>query len=226
MRHDGDSSTGEADGTSPTALAWAIRLEYATIAWNVMEVVVTIALGIAAGSLALVAFGLDSVVEISASSVVVWQLRSRDGTRTARALGVVGAAFFALAAVLVVGAVTSLVEGRRPDESVVGAAYLALTAVVMFSLSFAKRRLGEQLGEHPLAHEARITFLDGLLATGVFLALLVNVAFGWWWADAIAAAMVGIVAIPEGLDAWRDSRDLSRIAQPTSTGSNIPDSTS
>jgi divalent metal cation (Fe/Co/Zn/Cd) transporter len=149
----------------------------------------------------------------------------------------VGAAFFALAVILVTGAVVSLAEGRRPDDSVPGVVYLGVTAVVMFTLSFAKRRLGTQLGEHPLAHEARITFLDGVLATGVLLALAVNLAFGWWWADAVAAAMVGIVAIPEGLDAWRDSRDLSRVGgahldeddpvgQSMSTGSSSPESTS
>jgi hypothetical protein len=225
MRHDGDSSTRAADGTSPTALVRAIRLEYATIGWNTLEVAITIALGIAAGSLALVAFGLDSLVEICASSVVIWQLRSRDAVRTGRALAVVGMAFFALAVLLIAGASTSLLEGRRPDESVAGAAYLAVTALVMFSLSIAKRRLGIELGEHPLAHEARITFLDGLLATGVFLALLANLALGWWWADAIAASAVGVAAIPEGLDAWRDSRDLTRIAHPT-TGSSSPDATS
>jgi divalent metal cation (Fe/Co/Zn/Cd) transporter len=214
-------------GTSPGALM-AIRLEYATIAWNVMEVGVTIALGIAARSLALIAFGLDSVVEIGASSVVIWQLRRRDLARTMRALALVGLAFFALSAVLLVGSVASLVDGRRPDDSVPGVVYLAVTAVVMFSLSFAKRRIGVRLGEHPLAHEARITFLDGLLATGVLLALVVNLAFGWWWADAIAAAMVGVAAIPEGVDAWRDSRDPSRIenGQSTSIESSSPESTS
>ena len=193
-----------------------------------IEVGVTIALGIAAGSLALVAFGLDSLVEIGASSAVIWQLRRRDAARTARALAVVGAAFFALAAILVAGAIASLAEGRRPDDSVPGVAYLAVTAVVMFSLSFQKRRIGTRLGEHPLAHEARITFLDGTLATGVLLALVLNLALGWWWADALAAAAIGVVAIPEGLDAWRDSRDPSRIegVQVTSTGSSSPESTS
>ncbi len=81
----------------------------------------------------------------------------------------------------------------------------------MFSLAIGKRRLGARLGNHPLATEARITFLDGCLATGVLLALVVNIAFGWWWADPLAAALVGIAAVPEGVDAWRDSRDPSRM---------------
>jgi divalent metal cation (Fe/Co/Zn/Cd) transporter len=212
MGHELDSTTQRPAGTSPDALGRAIRLEYATIAWNVLEVGVTIVLGVAATSLALVAFGLDSLVEIGASSAVIWQLRRRDGVRTTRALGVVGACFFALAAVLLTGSVASLVDGRRPDDSVPGVVYLAITALVMFSLAFGKRRLARELGEHPLAHEARVTFLDGCLATGVLLALVVNLAFGWWWADAVAAAFVGVAAIPEGLDAWRDVRDPTRIA--------------
>jgi len=189
-----------------------MRLEGLTVGWNVLEVGVTIALGVAAGSLALVAFGLDSVVEICASLAVLWQLRTRTAGRTLRAMAVVGFAFFALAVVLIGAAIETLAVGREAGESPFGAAYLAVTAIVMFSLAMAKRRLGVRLGNHPLATEARITFLDGLLATGVLLALVVNLAFGWWWADPIAAAAVGVAAIPEGVDAWRDSRDPSRMS--------------
>lgn len=189
-----------------------MRLEGLTVGWNVLEVGVTIALGVAAGSLALVAFGLDSVVEICASLAVLWQLRTRTAGRTLRAMAVVGFAFFALAVVLIGAAIETLAVGREAGESPFGAAYLAVTAIVMFSLAMAKRRLGVRLGNHPLATEARITFLDGCLATGVLLALVVNLAFGWWWADPIAAAAVGVAAIPEGVDAWRDSRDPSRMS--------------
>jgi divalent metal cation (Fe/Co/Zn/Cd) transporter len=196
---------------STDAVRSAVRLERLTVAWNVLEVGVTIALGVAAGSLALVAFGLDSVVEICASAAVLWQLRTRTAGRTLRAMAVVGLAFFALSVILISAAIQTLAVGREAGESPLGAAYLAVTAVVMFSLAMAKRRLGVRLGNHPLATEARITFLDGVLATGVLLALVVNLAFGWWWADPIAAAVVGVAAIPEGVDAWRDSRDPSRM---------------
>jgi divalent metal cation (Fe/Co/Zn/Cd) transporter len=197
---------------STDAVRSAVRLEGFTVAWNVLEVGATIALGIAAGSLALIAFGLDSVVEICASVAVLWQLRTRTARRTLRAMAVVGLAFFALAALLIGAAIETLAVGREAGDSPFGAAYLAITAVVMFSLAMGKRRLGVRLGNHPLATEARITFLDGVLATGVLLALLVNIAFGWWWADPIAAAAVGIAAIPEGVDAWRDSRDPTRMS--------------
>jgi divalent metal cation (Fe/Co/Zn/Cd) transporter len=184
-----------------------MRLEYLTVAWNVLEVFFTIGLGIAAGSLALVAFGLDSLLEIFASSVVLWHLRGDgSGEATRRAMGLVAVAFFGLAAFLLAAAAQGLVSGREAEHSTLGIVYLAMTAVVMFTLSWRKRLLGESLANHPLEHEARITFLDGILATGVLLALVANLAFGWWWADPIAAALVGLAAIPEGLDALGDSR--------------------
>ena len=184
-----------------------MRLEYLTVAWNVLEVFFTIGLGIAAGSLALIAFGLDSLIEIFASSVVLWHLRGDGGkAKTRRAMGLVAVAFFGLAVFLLAAAVQGLVSGREAEHSPLGIVYLAMTAVVMFTLSWRKRLLGASLANHPLEHEARITFLDGILATGVLLALIANLAFGWWWADPIAAALVGVAAIPEGLDALGDSR--------------------
>jgi divalent metal cation (Fe/Co/Zn/Cd) transporter len=185
----------------------ALRLEYLTVGWNAIEVFVTIGLGIASASLALVAFGLDSLIEIFASTVVLWHLKGEGGgAKTRRAMGLVALAFFGLAAFLLTAAVQGLVSGREADNSPLGIAYLAVTAVVMFTLSWRKRVVGASLENHPLEHEARITFLDGMLATGVLLALVANVAFGAWWADPIAAALVGLAAIPEGLDALGDSR--------------------
>ena len=192
----------------------ALRLEHLTVAWNAIEVVVTIGLGVAAGSLALVAFGLDSCVEIFASSVVLWHLGGTgDVARTRRAMGFVAIAFFLLTAVLLVGATRSLLVGSEADSSPFGIAYLAVTAVVMFTLSWRKRVVGRDLDNHPLEHEARITFLDGILATGILLALVANAALGWWWADPVAAGLVGLVAIPEGIDAWRDSRGRGVLTQ-------------
>lgn len=189
------------------AVARAERLELLTIAWNVMEVFVTVGLGIAAGSLALIAFGLDSLVEIFASFVVLWQLRGEGSARTRHAMLLVALAFFTLAVVLSAGAVYTLAAGHRADDSMWGVACLALTAGVMFTLAYRKWRLGEELDNHPLEHEARITFLDGCLATGVLLALAATIVFGWWWADPLAAIIVGVACVPEGLDAWGDWRN-------------------
>lgn len=186
-------------------------LEYATIAWNVAEIFVTIGLGVAAGSLALIAFGLDSMVEVFASLVVVWHLRHADRASdriTGRALRLVSVAFFVLAAVLIVGVVWSIVQGHRPDEAPFGVLYLAVTALVMFGLAAAKRRVGVQLGAEPLRAEARMTFLDGLLATGIMLGLVANAAFGWWWADHAATLVVAGAVFGEGVENWREGREF------------------
>jgi divalent metal cation (Fe/Co/Zn/Cd) transporter len=183
----------------------ARRLEVATIAWNTLEVFVTIALGIAAGSLALIAFGLDSVAEIFASIAVLWHLRGRpERARNQQALRMVAAAFFVLAAVLIGAGVRNLAVQHHPDDSPWGIAYLAVTACVMLGLAVAKLRTSRAIENHPLVHEARVTFLDSALALGVLLALAANAALGWWWADSVAAILLGVVAIFEGIAAPRE----------------------
>jgi divalent metal cation (Fe/Co/Zn/Cd) transporter len=184
----------------------AVRLEYLTVAWNVCEVFVTVGVGIAAGSIALVAFGLDSLVEIFASAVVLWHLRvaAPDPDRSRRALRLVSYAFFALAALLIAGAIQTVAVGREAEDTPFGIAYLGVTAMVMFGLAWRKRIVARNLDNHPLVHEARITFLDGLLASGVLLALVADALLGWWWADPLAAAVVGLAAISEGREAPRE----------------------
>jgi len=192
--------------------ARGLRLEYATIAWNAVEMVIAIGLGIAARSLALVAFGLDTMVELFASGVVVWHLRhpGRDSDRTtAQALRLVAWAFFVLAVVVSVGAVWALVTEATPDESPMGIAYLALTAVVMLSLGAAKRTTGRRLGSEPLAAEARMSIIDAALALGVLIGLAANALFGWWWADPVAALLVAVAASREGLENLEEARELS-----------------
>lgn len=186
-----------------------LRLEWVTNAWNAMEVVVTVTLGVQARSLALVAFGLDSVVEIFASMVVIGNLRDQrvdpGDQRVHRALRLLALAFWALAAFLVAMAVRGLVRGDRPDDSPAGVAYLALTACVMFVLAALKRRTAHALGSEPLAAEAAMTFLDGCLSTGILAALVLNSTMGWWWADPAAALGVALFALIEGVGHWRES---------------------
>jgi divalent metal cation (Fe/Co/Zn/Cd) transporter len=176
------------------------NLELATIGWNVLEVGITIGLGIAAKSLALIAFGLDSIAEILASVAVLWTLRADLGSRRERAaLRLVAAAFFLLAAVLVAGSVRNLALGHRPDTSVPGMVWLAMTAAVMYGLARAKRRADLTAVNHSLVHEARVTMLDAALASGVLLALVANATLGWWWADPVAALLVAGMAVIEGV---------------------------
>jgi divalent metal cation (Fe/Co/Zn/Cd) transporter len=185
----------------------ALRLEWATNGWNLMEVGVTVSLGIAAGSLALVAFGLDSLVEVFASTVVIWRLRDTepdpDDQLTHRALRLISVAFFALSLYLVVASSRSLLLGSRPGDSPLGIAYLAVTACVMLGLAVLKRNLARTMGSEPLGREAAMTFLDAGLSVGILTALALNSALGWWWADAIAAYGIGFVAVREGLTSWR-----------------------
>lgn len=188
----------------------ALRLEYATIAWNLGEAVLTIGLGVAAGSLALIGFGTDSIIEVFASSVVVWHVRPGHEVdrpeRTRLALRLVGAAFCVLALVLAVVAVRDLVTGRHPGESSIGIAYLAVTAAVMFGLAAAKRRTANGLGSAPLHSEASMTFLDGILSTLTLTGLVLNGVLGWWWADPTAALLVAIAAGNEGRENLQESR--------------------
>lgn len=195
----------------------ALRLEYATIAWNLGEAVLTIGLGLAAGSLALVAFGTDSIIEVFASGVVVWHERPDrpgDPSRSARALRLVAVAFFALAVVLGAVAVQDLVIGRRPGESIPGIVYLALTALVMFGLAIAKLGVARRLGSAPLRSEAMLTYLDGILSVLTLTGLALNAAFGLWWADPAAALIVALVAASEGAQTLRDSAEIAPAALP------------
>lgn len=188
----------------------ALRLEYATIAWNLGEAVLTIGLGVAAESLALIGFGTDSIIEVFASSVVVWHIRPGHVVdrpeRTRLALRLVGAAFCVLALVLAVVALRDLATGRRAGESPIGIAYLAVTAAVMFALAAAKRRTADGLGSAPLRSEASMTFLDGILSTLTLTGLALNGVLGWWWADPTAALLVAIAAANEGRENLQESR--------------------
>ncbi|MCP3973029.1 MAG: cation transporter [bacterium] len=190
----------------------ALRLEYATIVWNVGEAGLAIGLGLAAGSLALVGFGVDSVVEVFASVVVVWHLRSTHAAdhpgRTRRALQLTAGAFLALAIVLTIAGINDLVSGRQAGESPWGITYLAITVVVMFGLAFLKRRTAGELGSAPLAAEAAMTFLDGWLAAATLLGLALNAAVGWWWADPAAALIVAMAAANEARENWEEAGEL------------------
>lgn len=181
----------------------ALRLEYGTIVWNGGEAVFTIGLGIAAGSLALIGFGTDSLIEIFASLVVVWHLKGEDyPDRERLALRLIAVAFITLAVILGIAGVRDLLTGRRADESIPGIIYLGLTAVVMFGLSIAKRRIADAMDSSTLRSEATMTYLDGILSAGTMLGLALNAGLGWWWADPSAALIVAIAAFNEGRKAW------------------------
>lgn len=190
----------------------ALRLEYATIAWNAGEAIFTIILGIAAGSLALIGFGADSIIEMFASSVVVWHVRpghaEDNPARTRLALRMVAIAFMGLGIVLLAVSVRQLVAGRRAGESIAGIVYLSFTAMVMFGLAFLKKGTAEKLQSAPLRSEAAMTFLDGILSTLTLIGLSLNVVFGWAWADPLAALVVGLAAINGSRQNWREAAGI------------------
>jgi divalent metal cation (Fe/Co/Zn/Cd) transporter len=195
------------------ARLWKIGLwlEYGTIAWNVGEAGLTIGLGIAAGSLALIGFGADSIIEVFASSVIVWHLRpgheEDSPQRTSLALRLVGYAFAALAFALATFAIRDLVTGRRPDESMWGAIYLVSAAVVMLGLGWLKHRVAREIESAPLASEATLTVLDGFLAAGTAAGLGLNILFGWWWADPLTALVVAVICVSEARENLEEARE-------------------
>ena len=161
-------------------------LEYATLSWNVAGLVVLAIAALSARSVALAGFGLDSLIEIGASTVVIWELSGTGEERQRRGLRVIGYAFAVLAVYLLVQSTLVLAAGYNPHHSRPGIAWTAATAVVMFLLAAGKARTGRALGNPVLQTEGRVTMIDGILATAVLLGLTLNAALGWWWADPAA----------------------------------------
>jgi divalent metal cation (Fe/Co/Zn/Cd) transporter len=161
-------------------------LEYTTLAWNVVGIAVLAWAALWARSVALAGFGLDSLIEIGASLVVVWELSDTGEQRRARALRLIGVAFALLAVYLSVQSTVVILSGYHPRQSPAGIAWTAATAVAMFALAAGKARTGEALGNPVLRTEGRVTLIDGLLAVAVLVALVLNLALGWWWADPAA----------------------------------------
>jgi divalent metal cation (Fe/Co/Zn/Cd) transporter len=186
-----------------------LRLEYATLAWNVVGIAVLAVAAIGARSVALAGFGLDSLIEIGASTVVVWELSGSDAERERRALRLIAIAFLALATYLVVQAGIVLAVRHHAAHSPLGIAWTAATAIAMFALAAGKARTGRALGNAVLQTEGRVTLVDGVLATAVLLGLALNAWVGWWWADPLAGLVIVIYAVREGLGAlphWRSTR--------------------
>jgi len=167
-------------------LARGRLLEIVTLGWNVVGIVVLAFAAVSARSVALAGFGLDSLIEIGASTVVLWELADFSQTRQHRALRLVGGAFAALAAYLAVQSTVVLAAGFHPHHSALGIAWTAVTAVAMFLLAAGKAKTGAALDNPVLRTEGRVTLVDGILASVVTLGLVLNAAFGLWWADPAA----------------------------------------
>lgn len=178
-------------------------LEYATLGWNVAGIVVLSIAAISARSVALAGFGLDSLIEIAASAVVIWELSGSGEHRQRQALRLIGYAFGTLAVYLLVQSTVVLAAGYHPRHSLLGIIWTAVTAAAMFLLAAGKARTGRALDNPVLRTEGRVTLVDGILATAVLLGLVLNAALGWWWADPAAGYVLVYYAAREVRDTFR-----------------------
>ena len=184
-------------GDPARLLRRGLGLEFATLGWNVVGIVVLGWAAILARSVALAGFGIDSLIEIGASTVVVWELRGKSKEREHRALRLIGIAFVLLALYLAVQSSLALAIGHRARHSPAGIVWTALTAGTMFALAFGKARTGVALDNPVLCTEGRVTFVDGLLACAVLAGLALNAAAGIWWADPAAGYVLVYYATKE-----------------------------
>ena len=189
-------------------------LEYATLTWNAVGIVILAVAAIEARSVALVGFGLDSLIEIGASLVVIWELSDTGYARQRFALRLIGAGFAALAVYLLVQSTVVLVTGFHPRHSPLGIAWMAITAAAMFGLAAGKAKTGAALDNPVLAAEGRVTLVDGLLATAVLCGLLLNAIADWWWADALAGYVLVLYALREAKETFWPGR-ANREEEPT-----------
>jgi divalent metal cation (Fe/Co/Zn/Cd) transporter len=181
-------------------------LAWGGIAYHLAEFAVAIAAGVAAGSIALIGFGADSLIEALAGAVVLWLFtgtRVGSGTAERRAQQLIAVSFFVLAVYIGIESARSLAGGHEPSASWVGIALAAFTAVTMPLLAAVKRRVGRRLGSAAAVQEASQTQLCAYLSVALLTGLLANAVAGWWWADPLAALVIAGVAVREGVTSWR-----------------------
>jgi divalent metal cation (Fe/Co/Zn/Cd) transporter len=175
-------------------------LEYFTIGWNSLEAIIAIAAGVAAGSIALIGFGVDSVIESSSGAVLLWRLFAGE-ERERLALKLVGVSLLALAAYVAFDAIKSLIFQERPDESYIGIVLAAASLIVMPILAREKRKTAAKLNSRALHADSRQTDICAYLSAILLGGLLLNALFGWWWADPIAALIMIPIIAKEGIEA-------------------------
>ncbi|HXH68937.1 MAG TPA: cation transporter [Pyrinomonadaceae bacterium] len=176
------------------------NLEYLTIGWNSLEAIIAVSAGLIAGSIALVGFGFDSVIESLSGAFVLWRLLAGEH-REQLVLRLVGASFLVLAVYVAIDAIVSLVRQERPEESYVGIGLAAASLIVMPLLARAKRRVAASLNSRAMHADSRQTYICAYLSAILLGGLGLNALFGWWWADAIAALVMIPIIAKEGIEA-------------------------
>jgi divalent metal cation (Fe/Co/Zn/Cd) transporter len=180
-----------------------LNLEYVTLSWNVVGSAIVIAAGTRVGSVALTGFGLDSLIEIFASVVVVWQLTAINRRNERLSLRLISVAFFLLSAFVLTRTALALAEQSRPEKSLAGIIWLTASVAVMLLLAWGKLDTGRRLGNSVLATEAKVTLIDAYLAAATLAGVSVDAVLGYWWADSIASLVIVFYGIREGIAAWR-----------------------
>ena len=184
-----------------------LRLAWFIVAWDAVEGVVAVLAGIAAGSIALVGFGIDSSIEVFAAGVVIWQLRGGPRARQRTALRLIAITFFVLAAYVSIESVRDLVTQDKAGESIVGIVLNAVALAVMVPIAIAQRRTGRALGNRVLVAQSDETWISNYLSISLLVGLGLNAAFGLWWADPGVALLVAGIAAYEGREAWQESME-------------------
>lgn len=197
--------TAELDPAVRRRLGQRAQLLAATsVVYNILEAVIAITAGLVAGSVALVGFGLDSVVEVSSGLIILWQFRHRlPESRERQATRLMAVSFFALAAYVSVESTRALVSGAEPDHSTVGIVLASASLAVMPFLSWAQRRTGRALGSNAVVADSTQTLLCTYLSAVLLAGLVLNSTLGWSWADPLAGLVIAAVAVREGRAAWR-----------------------
>jgi divalent metal cation (Fe/Co/Zn/Cd) transporter len=204
------SSTAIASLSRAQLLRRGLRLEYLTVSWNIVEGLIAVAAALAAGSVALLGFGIDSFVETASGVIIIWRLRAerravdheRIETVERRAQRLVAASLVGLAAYITFDAVTTLLADERPGASPVGVALAAASLGVMWWLARAKRRTAIALGSRAMQADAFQTTACWWLSLAVLAGVGLNTLFGFWWADPIAALVIPVFLLREAREAW------------------------
>ena len=197
------------DAATPAKLRRrALGLAWFILVWDVVEGVIAVAAGLAAGSIALIGFGIDSGIEVFAAAVVLWQLRGSGSRRRERlALQLIALSFFALAAYVGYESGRDLLLGERPDASPVGIGLNIVALLVMVPVAVVQRRTGRAMGNEVVVAQSSETWLSNFLSFSLLVGLGLNAVAGLWWADPAAAVVVAALAAHSGWGAWQEARE-------------------
>ena len=187
----------------------------ASVAYNLVEAALAITAGAIAGSVALIGFGLDSIVEVSSGLIILWQFRHpMPESRERRALRLIAVSFFALAAYVTFESVRTLLGSGEARPSNLGIGIATASLVIMPALSWAQRRTGRELGSGSVVADSKQTLLCTYLSAVLLGGLVLNATFGWHWADPLAALVIAAVAVKEGIDAWKGDNCCPPLPSP------------